>query len=170
MKLLIASLFFPLLLSVSPAHAGEAQQSILAASNVVSSCFLSNVRDISFGNYDPVGANATTPITARNGASRVTCTAGTTAFIQVDQGQHAEADSTCDAPHRNMINTKGDKLSYELKQNNNTTLYGCSTSTQVKFTSSGSAPFGIGAYGTLPAGQNAPVGTYADTVTFRVLF
>jgi len=89
------------------ASAAETTATMKATSSVVPSCTLKRVRDVFFNAYDPVGVNATTKYMTRGagetGYYEIRCNKQASAIrMGADQGLHATAGSTCEAPLRNM--------------------------------------------------------------------
>ena len=119
---------------------------------------------LTFGNYDPTGANTATPL-AQVSAFQLHCSIGTAAAILLSQGMNPDAASTDAAPVRNLANGSA-KLNYQL--------YTSPAQANVWDNVHGMAqmangtPQTINIYGTIPAGQNVPPGTYTDTVTITV--
>jgi spore coat protein U-like protein len=142
-----------------------ASKSLTVSTTVNNSCaFTAGDNALTFGTYDAVGANATTPL-AQIAIFQLQCTNGTTARVLLDQGQNPSAASTDALPLRNMTNGAF-KLSYQLyTTSTRTTTW--DNLTGVSQTVNGTAqPISI--YGSIPAGQNVPSGTYTDTVIISV--
>jgi spore coat protein U-like protein len=172
------------LLAAAVAAAGFTAQSFAATSpatatfnvtaTVPNSCKV-EATDIDFGSYDPVNANSTTDLPS-SGTVTVSCVKGTVATVSLDQGKNPGSGSTCTAPVRQMKDSAGDFLAYNIDQDsNNTTVWGCTSGTNTQgFTSTSKDPSaGNGlytTYGVIPAGQDVPVGTYSDVVTVSVAF
>jgi len=165
-----ASLGLALALVAGSAFAATVNDNLNVTASVASSCKITSVNAISFGAYDPAVANATTPADAA-GAINVVCTKGGAVAIQLDQGVQAKAASTCLAPARQM-KSGTDLLGYDVySDTGRTTLWGCDATNQVSFTSTGAlAPTTFATYGRVPAGQDVPSGSYADTIVVSVTF
>jgi spore coat protein U-like protein len=117
---------------------------------------------LSFGNYDPIAAHAASALTGTGGLT-VTCTDSLPATVTLDQGLYPAAGSTDAAPLRRMSDGAGHSLSYQLYQDAAlSTVWGNTPETGM--CASGS----LTVYGAIPAAQNAPVGSYADTVVVVV--
>ena len=158
------------------AFAGPSPQSanFQVTATVAASCTVS-ATDIAFGTYDAVdaGANATTPLDAAGGVN-VRCTRGTsTAVAALDQGANPAAGSTCANPLRQMNGGGAERLRYDIYQDGaRNTPWGCdAANTQAipTFTSS-LTPVSLTTYGRIPAGQDAAIGSYTDTVQVEVTF
>lgn len=144
------------------AAAGNVSDDISVTARVVSSCSMS-ATDIAFGNYDPIVANATTPID-RTSTVTTTCTIGSTPTINIG----AASD---DNANRSMMNGV-EPLAYGLFSDaGRTTGWPEAGATGVAVTTpSGTAETNT-IYARLPAGQyTVPVGNYAETVTVVVTF
>lgn len=135
------------------------------SATVVANCLVT-VADVAFGNYDPVGANATTPLDAE-GSVTLSCTQGAHARVKLGFGQHAVGNQ------RSMASTAGNaRLLYELYLNPTRTQpwnspYGFFPGTGA---STSPAPVTNQVYGRVAAGQNVPVGAFADEVLVIVSF
>jgi spore coat protein U-like protein len=164
------ALALSLLVGIPAAEAGTASSTFTVTATVTSACQINSTSSIAFGNYDPVNANKSTPATS-TGSIAVTCTKTTPATIALDQGLNASASSTCDAPVRQMISGTND-LQYSIYQDTNrSVVWGCGTSDEQSFTSTtGTAPTNFTTYGSIPAAQDVPSGSYSDTVTVTVTF
>jgi spore coat protein U-like protein len=136
---------------------------------VVASCTIST-GGITFGNYDPVVANATTPADS-NGTVTVACTNGTAATIGMSQGSFPTMASTAVAPQRQM-GTGSNRVAYGLYTDAaRTTVWGdVGTLSAVTYNSTGFAPTTVNIYGRIAAGLDVVVGSYTDTVTATVQF
>lgn len=143
--------------------AAQAQQSkqttLKVTATVVGNCLVT-ANDVAFGNYDPVGANATTPADA-DGLVEVTCTQGTLASIALDSGQNAQGQT------RRMVGSAGGQLEYEL-------YWDAGRTTRFSMVALSAAPSTTPrrytVYGRLRQGQDQPIGNYLDTVVVTVSF
>jgi spore coat protein U-like protein len=61
-------------------------------------------------------------------------------------------------------------LAYGIYQDQNNTVWGSDGTSQSFTPTSNGADTGLTAYGKIPAGQNAPVGNYSDTVAVTVAY
>lgn len=134
---------------------------------------------VAFGTYDPITANAP-PASGgvdlnSTGSITITCTKGTAPTIGLDLGAHASGST------RRMLSGSTDFLSYELYQPpNNTPGMACSFPATVWGTAGANlfsptaAPSKIARIynvcGTVAAGQDPAIGTYADAVVATVTF
>jgi len=147
------------------AFADDIDTTFDVTASVAKSCQVS-ATDIAFGTYDPVAATALTA----EGSVTVRCTKGTTGTLTLDQG--ANGTGTCAAPVRAMANG-GERLAYGIYQNAAlTTAWGCDTTNGQAVTADvgPSAPEVLVTYGVIPAGQDAAMGNYIDTVTVNLNF
>jgi spore coat protein U-like protein len=140
--------------------------------NVAASCTVS-ATNIAFGAYDPADVNATTPRDA-NGSVSVRCTRGTsTALATLSQGANPATGSTCASPLRQMNGGGTERLRYDIYQETGRTVaWGCDTTNDLPiptFTSS-ITPVVLTTFGRIPAGQDAAIGSYTDTVQVSVTF
>lgn len=152
----------------STTHAGTATSNLSVTATVTANCSISTA-PVAFGSYDPVSANATSPLNG-SGTITVTCTSGDAAKITLGQGSNPGTGSTDAAPVRQMKDTGTDVLAYALYQDSGrTTVWGNTAATGVAQTGTGSAQ-NVTVYGAVTAGQNVPAGSYSDTVVATVTF
>ncbi len=154
-------------LAAAPAFAGSATSSFSVSASVSNNCTISTAA-ISFGAYDPIVANATTPLDA-TGTVTITCTKGAATTIGLNAGNNsASASGTTRA-----MKSGSDYLSYEIYQNaGHTTLWGNSGAdlfTPAAAPDKNARTFTT--YGRVPAAQDVPASaSYTDTVTATVNF
>ncbi len=153
------------------ASAAETSSTFQVTASVASSCAILGAGNIEFGSYDPAVAHASTALTASSSGIQVRCNGGTTAAVQLDEGLNKLAASTCAAPQRAMIDGSGNKLSYSLaKAADQAQVFGCDATNQTSLSYTNLETKTVGVFGSIPAAQNVPVGSYADTVTVKVTF
>lgn len=155
------------LASAAPVSAASSTSQFSPLVNIFSSCRISQADNMAFGAYSPL-APAAKEIT---GTLTMRCTPGTTAVYTVSQGQNAGTGSTCANPVRNMRSDSGSTLGYAIKFPSTGRPVVCSNSAnQTSFFGILSFEKTVSFKGELPAGQNAQVGNYSDTVTVVVSF
>jgi spore coat protein U-like protein len=158
-------------LSAPSAHAQVASSSFPVSAAVAAVCSISTA-PLTFGNYDPIVANASTDLDI-NGSVTVTCTRGSQVWIELNPGTHA---GNALVTTRAMQSGVADFLDYELFSNvGRTTVWGLG---DPGIGGAGFAPapaanrnprvFPI--HGRVPAGQDSAVGNYTDTVQATVNF
>ena len=153
------------------ASAAETSSTFQVTATVASSCAILGAGNLEFGAYDPAVANATVDKTALSSGIKVRCNGGTTATVQLDEGLNKAAGSTCAAPARAMIDGSGNKLNYSLaKAADMQSVFGCDAASQSSLSFANLETKNVGVFGSIPAAQNVPVGSYADTVTVKVSF
>jgi len=140
---------------------------------VVRNCKIASSGTFNFGDYDPVVANASTPlrVTVPTFIS-VNCNKHTpSVWVGLNRGRnsrHAPRGS-----HRAASDGKGNYIGYDFYQDSAfTTLWENTRATAPTlgpFTSA-KTPVTATVYGQAPAGQDVPVGTYTDTITATVNF
>jgi spore coat protein U-like protein len=145
----------------APARAQTATANLTVSSNVTSQCTISTL-PVAFGAYNPV---TVTPLD-NIGSVVVTCTTGISSTIGLGLGANASGSI------RRMTDGSGNYLEYELYQEAaRTTVWGNSGGGLVN---AGAAPDGnprsFTVYGRVTAEQDAPVGSYADTVVATLNF
>lgn len=151
-----------------PAQAGTTTSTFQVTATVVSSCIINSVGTLGFGSYDPNAGAALTGTSTIN----VNCTKNAPYTIALDYGVHGGT-----AANRMMQDAGTDTLNYNLYTDSGYTKVWNSTCGGANNCDSGTgAGPGVGnqqtytVYGQLPAGQNAPAGSYADTITVTVNF
>ena len=156
-----------LLAVAAPAFAGSSTSNFNVTASVASNCTISTT-SIAFGAYDPVVANATTPLDA-TGLVTITCTKGAATTIGLNAGNNsANATGTTRA-----MKSGTDYLSYEVYQDSGrATLWGNSGADLfTPAVAPNKNPRTLTTYGRIPAGQDVPAGvSYTDTVTATVNF
>ncbi|CAN5735341.1 N/A [soil metagenome] len=171
LKLAVASTFaISASLFAINASALTATANLGASANVVNNCTIAAGTALSFGAYDPVGANAEVGVQSIGSVS-VTCTLDAAATVTLSQGANPGPGSTAAVPLRQLKNTASAAvLSYTLYQTNALTdIWGDTDATGVDTVGTGSA-VSIDVFGEVAAGQNQPVGNYADTVVATITF
>ncbi|BBI99209.1 biofilm synthesis protein [Ferrigenium kumadai] len=142
------------LAAIAPASA-QLQTSFLVTASIAGTCSAATATELAFGNYDGGQNDRTSTIT-------VTCSTGTSYEIGLNDG------ANYNAPNRRMKHGAADYLNYELYSDaGRTTRWGNDDSGDVHMISDGTAQ-NIDVYGRMPAGQNGPIGSYADTITVTV--
>jgi spore coat protein U-like protein len=171
MKLRVALLFAAVSVAGAPAlFAATAQTTFTVTATVAANCTIT-ATSVNLGSYDPVGANALTPLSGTVTVS-IACTRGLGPSIGLDGGGHAGAVA---GVSRAMANG-GNFLGYELHQPSAAPGNG-----GVWTDIGGANPLNTGiapskasrsyaATVTVPAGQDVVAGTYNDTVTATVNF
>ena len=153
--------------SAGMANAATATSNLPVSATVSASCTIDASAGVAFGTYDPIVANASTDLTT-TGSLSTTCTNGFDATVTLGQGDNADAGSSDAAPLRRMLSGTTDFLSYQLYTDaGHATTWDNSTGATVTGTG---AAVTTNVYGVVTAGQNVPVGSYADTVLATVSF
>ena len=148
-------------------YAGSATSSIAVSATVNANCLIT-AGALGFGTYDPVSANASSPLDG-SATLTVTCTQGAAAKIMLGQGAHQDSGSTDGTPIRRMM-SGSTYLSYQLyKDVAGGVVWGNTDGTHVAYTGTGSSG-SVSVYGRVAAGQNVPAGSYTDTVLATINF
>jgi spore coat protein U-like protein len=149
------------------AQAGDASANLSISATVVSNCVISTT-DLTFGEYDPIVANAADALTG-NGSLTVTCTANTEVCIGLGQGEYDNGGSI-EMPIRRMSDGAGNFLGYSLFRNaERSSQWGGEGESMVTVAGDGEAQL-FTVYGSINPGQNVPSGDYSDTVLATVMF
>ncbi len=155
------------------AMAATANGSIAVSASVSASCSLT-VPTLAFGTYDPVVANASSPLTATANIT-VKCSSGFTPTITLNDGANASGTT------KRMLNGAANYLTYNIFQPTDLTGAGAAGCTATEWGSVAGAVAITGTWdaatsnnyrlcGNVPAGQTPPAGAYADTVTATLTF
>ncbi len=163
-----------LLLAPSPALAGDATAILGVSATIANVCRVSTSA-VAFGVYDPIGANASTPLNA-SGAVAIACTRGTATTVGLGSGGNA------DGSVRRMSDGGSNLLSYQLYRPPSADPGApCLYASPAVWTN---VPGGLLAPGAAPnkdvrsynicgqifGGQSRPAGSYADAVLVTVNF
>jgi spore coat protein U-like protein len=172
------SLAAALLASCEIALAASTPASIAVSATVSQGCSISTTAALAFGAYDPIGANATAALNA-TGQVSVACSKGATGLtIAMNNGTHVVGTQ------RQMQGTAAtDILQYNLFQPpTNVAGTACTFPGTIPWNST--VPAGVltltsaptkdarlyNVCGTIPGGQDAPTGSYTDTVIATLNF
>jgi len=144
---------------------GQTVSSSLSVNATVSKNCTISTAPVTFGAYDPVAAHATAPLDA-TGTVTITCTKGAPAKVGLGAGSNAEGTT------RRMSQGAGAYLTYELySDTSRTTIWGDTLDTALDIPAAPDRnPRNFTVYARVPAGQDATVGNYADTVVATVNF
>ena len=107
-------------------------------------------------------ATATSPLA-------IHLSSGVTASISLSQGTHPQVTSTDAVPQRQMVSSNGDKLDYIILQDTGTTVWGNTNDTSKAYVGTGLNEDLMVNFKII-GGQNAPAGTYTDTVVATIKF
>jgi spore coat protein U-like protein len=138
--------------------------SLTVNATVAKNCTISTT-PVSFGQYDPVTANATSPLDGV-GSVIVTCTKGAVAAVGLNVGGYPLGTG------RRMFGGTDAFLGYELYSDvARAAIWGNESGTDLNIPAAPSrSPRTFTVYGRVPAAQDAAVGNYADTVVATVNF
>ena len=175
----VAAAAFAAALMLRTPHATGTTAVLGVSASVAANCAISATA-LSFGPYESVLINATSPLNA-SGSVSIACTKGTAPRISMDLGQNSNAGKRYMAP--TTAAPGADRtLYYELYQPPSptpgaacafpgTTLWGSSTGdTFVPSVPLSRVARTYNVCGTIPPGQLVAMGTYADTVVATVNF
>lgn len=149
---------------ITNAIAGSVTQTMTITANVNASCkFPSAANTLAFGAYDSVGVNATTPLDS-SATFDVKCNKGTNVTLKLGLGANASGNQ------RRMKADATNFLNYNLYSDATRSTVWNDTSNVITYTATSSATETKTVYGSVPAGQDAGVGTYTDTVVITADF
>jgi spore coat protein U-like protein len=143
---------------------GQQQSASLTVSaSVTKNCTITTT-PVNFGAYDPVAANATSPLDG-SGEVTVTCTKGAAAKVGLNTGSNAQGTT------RRMSQGTA-YLTYELyKDTSRATVWGDTLDTALDIAAAPDRnPRTFTVYGRVVQAQDATVGSYTDTVVATVNF
>jgi spore coat protein U-like protein len=153
-------------------YAGTNTATLNVSADIQPTCEVSTTA-VTFGTYDPVGTNASTPLDSNAGRITMTCTTGAAPIVALSQGAHPAGTSSDTAPLRQMIgnDTGTSLLAYNLSSvASGGTVWGNTPATGKAGAIGDGASHDLTVYGQIPAGQNVPVADYTDVVTVTVTF
>lgn len=153
-------------LFASNGYADTATGNLSVTASITNACTVSATTALAFGAYVSGPGNV-----AKDGTGTVstTCTIGAPTTVTLGQGANAAGGSTDALPLRQMADS-ANRLAYFLFQDAaRTSVWGNTSGTGIAGTGTG-AEVQLTVYGRIPAGQNKPAGTYADTVVATVTF
>lgn len=167
-------ILLPLLLVVPfYSQADQSTSTLLSTSTVDRVCNIS-ANPLQFGIYNAVGAQENQDLQSQS-TIQLQCTRGSTSVVvALDQGLNPSENSNCIDPARRMKAGEG-YLNYAIYSRNtdsgSTRVWGCDTqAVDLGPFNSSLEPLTLNTYGTIPKQQNAPQGTYVDTVGVVVFF
>lgn len=153
--------------ALRPAFAATAQSTLTVNATVPAICVISPAT-LSFGTYDPVGANAAVGSPLDGSATiTVACTKGSNYWLGLGLGANASGTT------RRMVANGSDYLAYELYQETGrSTVWGNTAATApaaVVAASTGVVTFTV--YGRIAGGlTTTPSGSFSDTVQTTINF
>ena len=164
-KTLLAVAVIILLVTAGSAYAATATSQFQVTASVAANCTITSTT-LAFGAYDPISANAATPLN-QTGSVSVSCTKGAPISVGLDAGlNHTSAIGTTRA-----MAAGTNYLSYELYlDTGHATVWGNVTPNWATWTSSGKATHAFTIFGQIPSGQDVAIGSYSDTITATVNF
>jgi len=144
---------------------GQQQSASLTVTATVSKNCTISTAPVNFGAYDPVAGNATAPLDGI-GTITVTCTKGASAHVSLNEGSNSQGGT------RRMRQSGTAYLSYQIyKDTGRTDVWGDDFGNNLDIGAAPNRnPRTFTAYGRVPAGQDATVGNYSDTVVATVNF
>jgi spore coat protein U-like protein len=155
-------------LSEEAQASGTATGSLSVTAAISNNCTISTAA-VAFGAYDPIGANLATALVG-TGTITTTCTSGSAPVITLGQGANAGGGSTDPVPVRQMANA-ANRMAYSLySDSGRTTVWGNTVATAPGSVAGTDVAQNFTVYGRIPAAQNLPSGSYADTVVATVTF
>jgi len=140
---------------------------ITVSAGVLRTCTIQKVTDLAFGNYDPLGVNATADLTA-NSTIRVHCNRNTLADITISNGNNASGSQ-----RRMASSTSSDFLNYNLQKPlaDGTTNSNTAWDTYAYAQGSTAGVRDLTVFGVIPMAQNsAAAGDYLDTIVATITF
>ena len=160
----VALMFGGLMLGLAaPALAQTATANLSVSATVAKNCIITTTA-VAFGSYDPIVANAASPLDG-TGTVVVTCTKG--AGTRIDLGLGGNASGSV----RRMLGGT-DFLTYELySDSGRTTVWGSGAVAGLTIpTAPSKAARTYTVYGRVAAGQDVGAASYADTVVATINF
>lgn len=144
--------------------AGTATANLGVEATVLGTCTITTT-PVAFGNYE---ATATSALEG-TGSVILTCADGTAANVTLGEGVNPFSAAPA-TPLRQMA-LGANRLAYFLYQDSaHAVVWGDTVATGVAQVGTGAAGEPLVVYGTVTAGQNAPIGNYSDIVVATVTF
>jgi spore coat protein U-like protein len=166
-KAILAALTVAAAMAPAITYAGTASSTASINGTVVNNCQFGTATTLSFGNYDPIGANKAADLVAA-GSVNVVCTAGDDFTITADAGANGTNATGTTRAMSAIINSTPAYLSYDLYADSAySTVW--NTTNALSATGTGSSQ-NVSFYGRVPAAQNVAAGSYSDTVNLTVTF
>ena len=168
-RIIVAIAIAAVMLATLPtaAPAGSATGTTNSTATVVKSCTFTT-GTLVFGNYDPVVANAATPLKVTNSttALSISCTKNVTTTIQLNNGTN---NASCSGSATCMSDGSGDYLNYAVYTDSTFATIWNNTNT-VAYTAAGIGTPALKVNGQIPAALDEPAGSYSDTITATASF
>ena len=136
-------------------QAATESANVTVSASVAANCLVS-AGALSFGAYDPLGANDTAPLDA-SGTFTVRCTRGVSANIGLDNGLNFTTS-------RRMSDGGTSFLAYDLYSDAGRTTVWNNTTNRVNYVAPNRSAFTLTVYGRVPGAQDPVAGSYGDTV------
>ncbi|MDQ6799485.1 MAG: spore coat U domain-containing protein [Acidobacteriota bacterium] len=154
-----------LLTAVSGLADGRATLKIDVTALVTPNCRMT-LTPLTFGNYDPLGSNASQQLDATATLS-LTCTRNSIATIAIDQGQNPAGGNLT-----RRLAAGDQRLDYEIYRDAARTETWSVGTNAVRYVSAAgvSSTNQLMVYGRIPSGQEVAAGSYNDVVTATVDF
>lgn len=151
-------------------QAGQTRSYFYVQTQVVSNCVVS-ANPLVFGQYDATGEQLNQDLQT-SGRITVKCAKGTTSVrVMLDNGENAYQDSNCQNPARRMKSKDDHFLAYQVYQGDQESTWGCdSQGVVVNSFQSSLTPVILTPYAKAIQKQNAPIGSYVDTLRVNVNF
>jgi len=150
-------------LALAPAFGVTQSQTLLITASVPANCVVGSHMDVDFGVYNPAAQTAPLDVTAN--ALQVACTKGASG-VRIALGNGL----THRGAHRQMTRSSGPgALQYDIYTSPARSTVWNQINT-VSYTSQTNQPVTLAFYGRINGGQQAPPGTYLDTVLAMVNF
>lgn len=156
------------------AQASPVESVMQVGASVPASCSISGQGGIHLPQYNPLGtgsgggaeeAATSIPFTVRCNRQ------STPVYVSLDQGQSPAAGSSCASPLRTMVSESGKALPYRLYWGPaETVVWGCEGSNRLPVGFEQTIENRLDIWTVIPAGSEADVGDYSDTVTVSVEF
>jgi spore coat protein U-like protein len=144
-------------------EAATATASLGVTANVTANCTIA-AGNLGFGSYDPVVAQAASPLD-QTSTLTVACTKGTNAAVSLDLGTHASGSTR----RMQSGSTATEFLTYELYTTGAHSVVWNTTNT-VAYTATSKASSDLTVYGRVAAGQDVETGNYSDTIVATITF
>jgi len=141
------------------------------SAGVPASCSMSTQGGIHLPQYNPVSKGTASDTTASIPFTVRCNRQSAPVYVSLDQGLAPAAGSSCSDPLRTMVSESGKSLPYRLYWGpSETVVWGCEGANRLPVGFEQVIENQLNIWKVVPAGSDADVGDYADTVTVSIEF
>lgn len=157
----------------SHAQVSPVESTMQVSAGVPASCVIDAQGGIHLPQYDPVAKTGGQAAEGQTSiAFKVRCNRQTApVYVSLDEGLSPSAGSSCASPDRNMVSESGQRLPYRLYwEANGSVQWGCEGDNRLAVDFGQAVENQLKIWTVVPAGMDADVGDYSDTVMISLTF